>query len=127
MPAALLVLLVLAAIAVDSATAFLGQRELANATEAAANDAAAAIDEQTLRATDRVTLDAGAADTLARQAVAAHAGRFLTVDRVDVVVAGRDVEVTASGSVAYVFSPAVGGARRATFHASSTAELEVRP
>ena len=39
-PAALLVLLVLAAIAVDSASEYLARRELAAAADAAANDAA---------------------------------------------------------------------------------------
>lgn len=40
LPAAVLVMLALAAIAVDSAVAYLGHRELANAALAAANDAA---------------------------------------------------------------------------------------
>ena len=40
-PAGVLIVMVLAAMAVDTSIAFMGQRELANATAAAANDAAA--------------------------------------------------------------------------------------
>ena len=67
MPAAVLVLVVLGAVAVDFSIAFLGERELANAASAAANDAAAAaIDEPLFRETGRVVLDCGRANEVAQ-------------------------------------------------------------
>ena len=57
-PAAVLIVMVLAAMAVDTSIAFMGQRELANATAAAANDAASqAVDNAAFYQQDRIELD----------------------------------------------------------------------
>ncbi len=80
-PAGVLIVLVLAAMAVDTSIAFMGQRELANATAAAANDAASqAVDNSAFYQQDRIQLDPVAVESLAvakvRAAVdqARHAG-----------------------------------------------------
>ncbi len=71
-PAALLVLLVLAAIAVDSASEYLARRELAAAADAAANDAATfGLDEARFRETGEFVLDPARAN----EAVAAERSR----------------------------------------------------
>lgn len=79
LPAAVLVMLVLAAIAVDSAIAYLGQRELANAAVAAANDAATlALSEASFYRDGEVATDAERLEALAEERVrAAVDGRRL--------------------------------------------------
>lgn len=69
-PAAVLIVLVLAAMAVDTSIAFLAQRELANATEAAANDAASqAIADPAFYQGDRVELSAATVEDVAQARV----------------------------------------------------------
>ena len=88
-PAGFLVLIILAAIAVDSAVALLGQRQLGDALAAAANDAAgAAISNSTFYGTGRVALDpAAAARTVCVSLAAQHPNlRDLSVQ---IAVAGR--------------------------------------
>lgn len=117
-PAAVLVVVVLAAVAVDSSIAFLGERELANATAAAANDAAGrAISDPAFYQGDRIELDPVSVERVAvgRVRAALDNGRHH-----DVVVEARasppatagcswTVRVTASSRVAYIFSRAVPG------------------
>jgi hypothetical protein len=62
MPAALLVLLALATLALDAATAFLGQRRLADLAAAAANDTVAALDLDAYYRDGTVTFDLARAD-----------------------------------------------------------------
>ena len=65
-PAAVLVVVVLAAVAVDSSIAFLGERQLANATAAAANDAAAvAVSDRSFYEDDRIELDPATVERVA--------------------------------------------------------------
>lgn len=118
-PAGVLVLVVLGAIAVDSAAAFLAQRELTNAATAAANDAAgAAVSEQSFyRASAgspvRIRIDGTAARRVAEQAVEARAPRGVTVTEVSVQVTGGQVCVTLGGTVERVFAKAIPGVTRA--------------
>ena len=130
MPAAMLVMVVLAAIAVDASVAFLGQRELANASAAAANDAAtAALSERAFYVENRLEIDPAAADSIARQrlAVALDPARFHDVAVVVTVTpqAGPcppTVTVTTSARVPYVFAKALPGrSHDADVHASSLA------
>ena len=107
-PAGVLVLVVLGAIAVDSAVAFLGQREASNAAAAAANDAAgAAVSDAAFYRGGSVVLDPARAREAAQAAVAARAVRGLVVDAVDVRVDGPGVCVTVRGRVPYVFARSV--------------------
>lgn len=105
-PAGVLVLVVLGAIAVDSAVAFLGQREASNAAAAAANDAAAAAlsDASFYRGSGALVVDPVRADAVARRAVEARAPRGLAVEAVEVRVDGAGVCVTVRGRVPYVFA-----------------------
>ena len=124
MPAAVLVLLVLGAIAVDSAVVFLAQRELVNAAAAAANDAAAeALDDAALYQRGAVAVDPARAALVAAQALAARApaGVVLTGPPLVRVRAGQ-VCVRVEGRVERVFGralPGVGGA--APVHARAAA------
>src|SRR4051794_38612130 len=112
MPAAVLVFVVLGAIAVDFAVAFLGEREVSNAAAAAANDVAgAALDRDRLYADGALRLDPQAADRAGRSAVAA-AGLDDLDDiqvRVDVAADEPVVTVTVSARVRYVFAKALPG------------------
>ena len=127
-PAAVFVMMVLGAITVDFSIAFLGERELAGATAAAANDAAAlALNNRDFYQEGEVVLDGAAATQLATDAVRSALDRERYHDvRVDVsVTAGRrGVVVTASAEMDYLFSPALPGApERARVAATSSASL----
>jgi hypothetical protein len=132
-PAAVLVLVILASLAVDAAVAFLGQREVANAAAAAANDAvtAALSDEAFYRGggggvPGALVVDPSRARVVAARAVAARASRGVHVERVDAVVgpAGDQVCVTVEGYAPYVFAralPFVAPAARVRGRAGATA------
>ena len=84
-PAGVLVVLLLGAIAVDASIAFLGQREIANAVAAAANDAAtASLSDAAFYGSGDIALDQARATDLAEARVrgALDPTRFhdLTVD-----------------------------------------------
>ncbi|MDQ6927341.1 MAG: hypothetical protein M3159_01605 [Actinomycetota bacterium] len=130
-PVAVLVVIVLAAITVDSAVVFLGQREVANSVAAAANDAATiGVGNGAFYRAGAVELDPGTVDRLATQRVRAalDGDRFRDL-RVDVTVVPAaapgcppTVRVHASASVAYVFARALPGApARAQVEATSLA------
>jgi len=128
MPAAVLVFVVLGAIAVDFAVAFLGEREVSNAAAAAANDAAgAALDRDRFYADGAVRLDPGAADRVGRAAVSAAGLDDLDdVDvRVRVAPDAAAVTVTVSARVRYLFAKALpGGPDGITVEATATATAE---
>jgi Flp pilus assembly protein TadG len=123
--------MVLAAIAVDSSIAFLGQREVANAVAAAANDAASqGVSNGTFYERNRVELDSGTVQQLAVDRVIAvlDPARFHDVAvQVDVVPATAPacppgVRVRASARVSYFFARALpGGPDEARVTATSVA------
>lgn len=109
MPAAVLVVLVLGAIAVDAAVAFLAERDLAAAAAAAANDAATAgLDEDALRGGAGYRLDPALVEAAVQRALTARGVDPGT--SVDVAVAGTEVRVTLRGAARLVFAPAIPGA-----------------
>ena len=124
MPAAVLVLVVLAAICVDLAAVQLGQRELVVAAQAAANDAAAAgFDEHAFYDVGDVRLDRGAARRAAVASLAANAPDASLV-RLVVDAAAAEVEVVVSSAVATVFARGLpGGPRSIAVHARAAAAL----
>ncbi|MEA2828766.1 MAG: hypothetical protein QOG43_3205 [Actinomycetota bacterium] len=133
-PAAVLIVLVLAAITVDSSIAFLAQRELANATAAAANDAAGeAVDREAFYGQDRVELDPAAVEAVAVERVrlaideSRHRGLEIRAVANPPLRAGCPwtVQVWASSRVSYVFAKAVpGGPDEASVRATSVAAPE---
>lgn len=111
MPAGVLIVLLLGAIAFDLSLLFLRQRQASSVAVDVANDlASAAFDEGTFRATGEFTLDPTRADQLGRAFVDQSdlAGDVVSLE-VDVV--GRDsVTVTLIVRVDYVFAKAIPGA-----------------
>lgn len=109
MPAAVLIVLILGAIAVDAGVAFLAERELASAAAAAANDAVTAgLDEAALRRGQGYRLDPGRVQDAAARSLAAQ-GLHPDTD-VAVAVEGLAVRVTLRADAALVFAAAVPGA-----------------
>ncbi|HJV09291.1 MAG TPA: hypothetical protein VJ653_06400 [Acidimicrobiales bacterium] len=115
-PAALLIMVALAAITVDSAIAFQAQRQLANATAAAANDAATqALSDSAFYHDNRIQLSAADVETIAagrvRSLVDQTRHHGLTV-RATATAAGAcawTVTVTASSHVDQLFGKAMPG------------------
>ena len=108
----------LAAMTVDSAIAFLAQRELMNATAAAANDAATqALSDTSFYEENRIELSAAAVEAIAVARVLAvgdigrHHGLAVTAEAVAPVAAGCawTVRVAASSTVDELFGRAMPG------------------
>ena len=128
-PVGLLIVFVLAAVAVDSAITFLGQRELANAVVAAANDAATeAVSNAGFYRRGDVELESAEAARVAEARVrssvdaARHLGLSVraTVVRPAGVACAWQVRVEASSTVHYLFAGVMpGAARQATVKASA--------
>jgi hypothetical protein len=114
-PAAVLVLLALASLAVDSAVVFLAQRQAGDAAAAAANDAAGAgLSDAVFYAKGDVVLDPRLATSVAADSIAARGTGLDLVGPPSVAVAGRQVCVTVRVRVRYLFAPAIPGVPRAT-------------
>src|SRR4051794_13404548 len=96
MPAALLVLFVLAAITFDYAHLYLARQELVTAAEAAANDA--------------VAVDPADADDVIADALADRDDLHLVEPPIVEVLDPSTVRVTLVADVRYVFAPAIPGA-----------------
>lgn len=115
-PAGVLVLFVLAAIAVDFSLAFLGQRELSAAAAAAANDAAgAAVSDAAYYQGPGgdIAIDHGRAQGIAADAITRRRPTGVSITHVVVRTDGPHVCVAVRGRVPYLFSPIVPGLPRA--------------
>jgi hypothetical protein len=124
-PAGILVLLVLAAIALDSAVVLLAQRDLADRTASVAVDVAnAAVDDQGLYGDGSVELRQDVADALVRRTFDdGRVPRGYDTWHAEATTDGRTVTVEAEAVVRYVLAPAIPGVHRtATVRARSTAE-----
>lgn len=127
MPAAVLIVLLLGAIAVDSAIGYLGQRQAYNVAFDAANDAAGAgFDATVARTQGRIVYDDARVGEVAAQAVAA-AG----IDDVELVGVGVDhqtgeVAVTVEVTIDRLFVQAFGRASRAPIRMTARASGETR-
>ena len=124
MPAGVLIVLILGALAVDSAVLFLGERELADLTAAAANDAATvALNEGSFYECGRLELDEDRAHEVATGAAQARVSDAVTLTGIDVDVRNDvdppQVTVAAAGTVDLVFTPTLPGT-------SSTRAVEAR-
>lgn len=112
MPAAVLVIVVLGAFAVDATVAFLAEREVANLSAGLANDiAGAALDPDAFYGDGAVRLDPARAEQVRDLAVAAYVPQYLEDVGVEqLAVVGDQVTVTVSATAPYVFSSALPGA-----------------
>jgi hypothetical protein len=125
-PALVLVLLVLGAIAVDSSIAYLGRRQLADFTASAADRAAAvALDKPSFYGAGAVRIDPDMAQRVVAdaEAVARSSGLDITAVTVTVVAGGEAVTVAATARVRTVFGIAVGGRRSFSVRAVATTDI----
>jgi Flp pilus assembly protein TadG len=113
-PTAVLILVGLGAVALDTATIFLGQRRLADIAAAVANDAVAGLDEASFYdPTREVRLDAERAAARRTQLVAPRVNEApLSALACEVEVAGVRATVTCTAQVRPLFAPAWPGSPR---------------
>ena len=131
-PAAVLIIILLASLCVDATLTFLGQREIANAAEAAANDAASALDRN--RYYDASVYDLAREDGLAGIARVGNDAIRARIDdkvkNVNIRIVRTDdthVRVEITGEVSLIFARAIPGASRTVVvHASAEAEAQQR-
>jgi hypothetical protein len=111
MPAAILIVFLLASISIDLSLLFLRQRQASSVAVDVANDlASAAFDEGVFRSTGEFELDPDRADELGRAFVAAS-DLGSEIEDVQITVLGADrVEVRLTVRVEYVFAGAIPGA-----------------
>jgi Flp pilus assembly protein TadG len=99
-PAAVLVLFLLGALAVDSASAYLAQRQLSDAVAGAANDAATAgLSDAAFYQQGQLAVDAATAALVVCQSVDASLDARLHLTAVQIAVDGRWVHVRAAAVV----------------------------
>ncbi len=127
-PVGFLVLMLLGAMAVDSAVGFLGQRQLADATAGATNDAAtAALGDAAFYGSGALVIDPAAAAEVVCRSVAAQQDGQLHALTLAIAVAGPVIRVRASAEVEAVFGRLLPGfghrwvSAEATAAATSTA------
>ncbi len=125
MPAGVLIVLLLGAVAVDSAAVYLSQRQAYNVAFDAANDAAGAgIDLGIARGSGEFVLDPTRVHDIAASTVAASGGEGMTL--VEATIAGDEVVVTVEATVRHVFAPAFGRPSRETIRMTARAAGEIR-
>lgn len=135
-PAAVLIMVALAAMTVDTSIAFLAQRELANATAAAANDAATqALSDSSFYRENEIELSPSAVEAIAVDRVVKlvdggrHHGLAVSAEAVPPAAAGCSwtVRVVASSSVDELFGRAMpGSSGQVAVRARSTASPRQR-
>jgi hypothetical protein len=127
-PAGFLVLMLLAALSVDSAVAYLGQRQLDDALTAAANDAATAgLSDTGFYGHGAVTLDPATTVVAVCQSFAAQGDTGLHDVHLDVGVAGAEVTLRATARVDGVFGRLVPGFATREVSAEVTADAQQGP
>jgi Tfp pilus assembly protein PilE len=127
MPVAILVLLVLAAITVDSAAVYLGQRRVADLAAGLANDAVAAVSEQAFYEGGEVAVDAGRVATLRQQRLASLSEDPAFRDvRCEITPAGERATATCQARVEPIFGRALGRSQGRLVRASETARADQR-
>ena len=126
MPAAVLVLVVLASIAVDFSLVGMRARALHNAAAGAANDAAtAAISREGLRRGE-TWIDVETAQQVAARSLAARGIDLVAPPVVTISPDGREVTIHLRATYDYVFAPAIPGAPDVfTVEATATARALV--
>jgi len=112
MPAAVLVLIVLAAIAFDFSHLYLAKRDLASLADAAANNAVTyGVDQASIRRGDGYALDPDLVEQSVAASVAVHSPDLHLVGEPTVeLVTPTEVRVTIVARIDFVFTRAVPGA-----------------
>ena len=127
-PAGFLVLVLLAALAVDSAVAYLGQQQLHDALSAAVNDAVSAgLDDPAFYRSGSLILDPATVDRTVCAAVAAQGDPGLHHLQLAVAITGSSVRVAGVATVDAVFGRAIPGFGRRSVSSSAQASLESGP
>lgn len=109
-PAAFLIMLVLGSLAIDAGVVFLGQRDLAAAAGAAANDATTlGLDLAQLRDQGQFALDPALVESEVRSALERRGILGSLQSAPEVRVVGDQVEVTLTRHVDYLIAPALPG------------------
>jgi Flp pilus assembly protein TadG len=115
MPAAVLVVMVMAAVTMDLSLVHLGRREAIAAAEAAANDAATyGLDESAYRSGFGYAIDPVRARQAVEQSIHGSGLADDLVSRADVVIDGTTVRVGLTVRVDYVFARALPGLAHST-------------
>lgn len=123
-PAGFLVLILLAALAVDSAAAYMGQRQLHDALAAAANDAvSASVDNRSFYASGSIVLDTAVVERVVCASLAAQDVGQLHDMAVGISVSGDSVLVAGRATVDMVFGRAVPGWGRRRVSSTAVATL----
>lgn len=127
-PAGFLVLIVLGALAVDSASAYRAHQQLRDALAAAANDAvSAAVDNPAFYSSGAVSLDPGAVAATVCRSVEGQGLADLHGLHLAVTVSGRSVRVVGRATVDAVFGRALPGLSDRPVSASADATLASGP
>lgn len=107
-PAAFMVMLILGSLAIDAGVVFLGQRDLAAAAGAAANDAATlGLDLGALRTEGELRLDHRLVESAVASALARRGVLGGLTSPPEVTVEGDQIVVTLTRHVDYVIAPAL--------------------
>ena len=124
-PAGVVIVLLLGAIAVDSAIVYLEQRQAYNVAFDAANDAAgAALDRDAVRSTGELVYDPARVRTIAEDAL--RAAEVHDVSLVDARPEGDGVAVVVEVRVRHLFGQAFGGRSSETLRITARAAGELR-
>ena len=127
-PAGFLVLVLLGALAVDSATAYLGQRQLHDDLSAAATDAvAAAVDNRTFYGAGLVEVDPVLAAKAVCASLTAQGPSQLHALKVSMELSGTSLRLHATAQVAMVFGRALPGFGHRAVSSSALAVLSSGP
>lgn len=127
-PAGFLVLILLAALAVDNAVTYMGQRQLHDALSAAANDAVSAgLNDASFYRSGTLVLDPGAAARTVCAAVGSQGDPSLHGVSLAMAIAGHSILLTGSATVDAVFGRAVPGFARRAVSARAEATLAAGP
>lgn len=123
MPVGVLILLVLGGIAVDFAVVYAAQREVANVSAGAANDAAGAVDEAAFFETGQYRIDRGRAAGVVQQVIGARTDDGISITCPTVALDAPDlIRVGCVGTVDLIFAPALPNTSSSfTVRATSTA------
>ncbi len=124
MPAAVLIIIVLGAFAVDATLVFLGEREVSNLASGLANDiAAAALDDPAFYRQGTLRLNPTHAHRITNLSLTTYTPQYLETIRVDsLTINEAQATITLSATVPYLFSSALPAApTETTVSATSTA------